>query len=52
MTFYASLTSALASCAVNVSSCDDTDSKAIFIFFALLILGVVVWRLLNGPEKR
>ena len=47
-----SLATVLASCVANVSSCDDTDSKAVFIIFAILILGGIVWRLLNGPERR
>lgn len=47
-----SLTSTLARCVANTALCDDTGSKAIFIIFAVLILGGVVWRLLNGPERR
>lgn len=52
MALYFSLTSTLASCVANVSSCDDTGSKAEFIIIAILILGGVVWRLLNGPARR
>lgn len=47
-----SFAAVLASCVANTSSCDDTDSKAVFIIFAIFILGGVVWRLLNGPKRR